>query len=112
MIRILKDSNKVNVFLTLLFSIGIAVSAYVLYRMPGNLMIPYGYGSVFSTVYIVVGVSFAIGMLAITQALRYKKELIVYRDRESELKQGEQGTSDSEKGIISVENIKASLRTA
>ena len=110
MIKTLKDSNRINILLTILFSIGIAVSAYVLYRLPGNLMIPNV--SVFSTAYIVVGISFAIGMIAITQALKYKKELIVYRDRESELKNAENGTSDAEKGTISVENIKIALRTA
>lgn len=110
MIKILKDSNRISILLTILFSIGIAVSAYVLYRLPSNLMI--SNVSVFSTAYIVIGISFVIGMIAITQALRYKKELIVYRDRESELKNGENGTSDAEKGTISVENIKISLRTA
>lgn len=112
MIRTFKDSNKINVLLTILFMAGIAVSAYVLYRLPNNLLLPYGYESVFSTTYVVVGLSFLVGVVAITQALRYKKELIVYRDRVTELSQSEMDTSDSNKSTISVESLKAALRTA
>jgi methyl-accepting chemotaxis protein len=90
--------------------VGIAASAYILYRLPNNLMLPYGYESVFNTTYLVVGLSFLIGVVAVSQALRYKKELIVYRDRVTELNQSDRD-ADSDKSTISVESIKAALRT-
>lgn len=111
MIKELKDSGKINLLLTLLFVIGIAVSAYLLFRLPGNLMIPYGYESVFNAVFIVVGLTLVIGAVTVSQALRYKKELIVYRDRVTELNQADQDAANST-STISLENVKSALRTA
>jgi len=111
MIKELKDSGKINILLTLLFVIGIAVSAYVLYGLPTDLMIPYGYESVFNTVFIVVGLTFIVGAVSITQALRYKKELVVYRDRVTEMNQADLDAANST-STISVEKIKTALSTA
>lgn len=111
MIKELKDSGKINILLTLLFVIGVAVSAYVLFRLPSNLMIPYGYESVFNTVFIVVGITFTIGAITLTQALRYKKEMIVYRDRVTEMNQADQDGA-SAANSINVDNIKSALNTA
>lgn len=111
MIRTFKDPNKVNLLLTVLFFLGIAVSAYLLFRLPNNLRIPHGYESVFNPVFIAVGLSFLIGIIAINQAMRYKNELIVYRDRATETNQSNT-ESDESKSTISVESIKAALRTA
>ena len=111
MIKAFKVSSKINLILTILFTIGIAVSVYILYRLPGNLQIPYQYESTFNAVYWVVGLSFLIGLLAVTQAMRYKKELIVYRDRVTELNQ-DRDASNGELGSISLESITAVLRTA
>jgi transcriptional regulator with GAF, ATPase, and Fis domain len=112
MIRILKDSNRINLLLTVLFLIGVIVSAYILYRLPSNLLIPYGYESTFNTAYIVVGITFLLGIVAVTQALRYRNEIIVYRDRKNEIMQSDQDASNSGKSTISVESIEAALRTS
>lgn len=112
MIRTFKDSNKINLLLTVLFLVGILVSAYTLYRLPSNLLIPYGYESVFNTAYLVIGITFIIGVFGLTQAMRYKKELIVYRDRKNEMSQADQNASDSSKSTIGIESINAALRTA
>jgi len=111
MIRELRDSGKINILLALLFVLGIAVSAYLLYRLPNNLMIPYGYESVFNTVFLVVGFTLIIGAVTVTQALRYKKELVVYRDRVTEMNQADQDAANSA-STINAENIKTALRTA
>src|SRR5688572_7240829 len=105
MIKTFKDSSKINLILTVLFVVGIALSAYALYRLPSNLMIPYGYEAVFNATYLIVGLSFLLGLVAVTQAMRYKKELIVYRDRVTESGQGDQDASDS-KNTISIETVK------
>jgi methyl-accepting chemotaxis protein len=111
MIKELKDSGKINILFTVLFVIGIAASAYVLFRLPSNLMIPYGYESVFNTVFIVVGFTLAIGAITLAQALRYKKEMIVYRDRVTEANQADQDGA-SAANSINVDNIKSALNTA
>jgi methyl-accepting chemotaxis protein len=112
MIKTFKDSNKVNLILTVLFLVGIIVSAYILFRLPNNLLIPYGYESVFNTAYIVIGITFIIGIAGITQALRYKSELIVYRDRKNDASLEGQNAADSGKSTISVDSINAALRSA
>jgi hypothetical protein len=111
MIKTFKDSSKINLILTVLFVVGIALSAYVLYRLPNNLMIPYGYESEFNAIYLIVGLSFLVGLVAVTQAMRYKKEIIVYRDRTTESSQADQDASEA-KNTISVDNVKNALRTA
>jgi methyl-accepting chemotaxis protein len=112
MIKTFKDSNKVNLILAVLFLVGIIVSAYILFRLPNNLLIPYGYESVFNTAYLVIGITFIIGVAGITQALRYKRELIVYRDRKNDLSQDGQNGSDSGKNTISVNSINVALHSA
>lgn len=112
MIKAFKDSNKVNLTLAVLFLVGILVSAYILFRLPNNLLIPYGYESVFNTAYLVVGITFILGIAGITQALRYKKELIVYRDRKNDTTIDGQSATEAGKSSISVENINAALRTS
>jgi len=112
MIKIFKDLSKINLLLTVLFLLGIIVSAYFLYSLPSDLLIPYGYESVFNTAYIVIGISFAIGIAAIVQAMRYRQELIVYRDRVNEMGKSDQDAANSNKSTISVESIETALRTA
>jgi hypothetical protein len=111
MIRTFKDPNKVNLLLTILFLAGMGVSVYVLFRLPNNLRIPYGYESSFNTLFITVGITFLIGIVAISQAMRYRKELIVYRDRVSDTNQSDTDNADATKGTISADGVKAALRT-
>lgn len=112
MIRTFKDSNKINLILSILFIAGIAASGYVLYRLPANLMTPHGFQPVFNNLYLVIGISFSIGVAAITQAMRYKKELVVYRDKKNETSQSDLDSSESAKSTISLETIKVALRIA
>src|SRR5262245_11106904 len=93
MIKAFKDSFKANLILTALFFAGIAVSAFVLYRLPHNLMLSYGFESAFTTVYVVVTVTFLLGIAVISQAMKYKKELVVFRDRTNEMAQADMDTA-------------------
>jgi methyl-accepting chemotaxis protein len=110
MIKVFTDRLKASLILTALFFAGIAVSAYVLFRLPYNLMIPYGFESYFNTVYIVVGITFIAGIVALSQAMKYKKEVIVYRDRSLDSARQEGGASSESKDAITIEGIKTSLR--
>lgn len=112
MIRAFKDPLKVNLILTSLFFVGIAASAYVLYRLPSNLMIPYGYESTFNTVYVIVAATFLVGIAVLSQAMKYKKELVVFRERTNEMNQAELDAAAENKSTITVEGVKASLASA
>jgi methyl-accepting chemotaxis protein len=112
MIKAFKDSFNVNLVLTSLFFLGIAVSAYLLYRLPHNLMLPYGYESDFNLVYIVVAFTFLLGIGIISQALRYKKELVVFRERTDEMIQADLDAAADKSGAITIDGVKAALNTA
>ena len=70
MIRAFKDLFKVNIILSALFYAGIAVSAFMLYRLPSKLMLPYGHESTLAAVYTVIAVTFILGIAAVSQAMR------------------------------------------
>lgn len=112
MIKEFKDSGKLSILLTILFLVGVLVSAYLLFRLPGDLLIPYGYESVFNTVYITIAITFVLGATALSQSLRYKKELIVYRDKSTETNASRSDSSQGERSTISVESVKAGLSNA
>lgn len=112
MIRAFKEPLKVNLILTALFFAGIAVSAFMLYRLPSNLMIPYGFESSFTAVYVTVAVTFIIGIAALSQAMKYKKELVVFRERTSEMTQADQDAAAENRSTITIEGIKSSLASA
>jgi hypothetical protein len=112
MIKAFKDSGRLSLLLTILFLIGGLVSAYVLFRLPSNLLIPYGYESVFNTAYLVIGITFILGAVALSQSLRYRKELVVYRDKSIDTNAVNVDGSSGDKSSISVESITAALRSA
>ena len=107
-----KDLFKVNLILTALFYAGIAGSAFLLYRLPQNLMISYGYESVFITLYSVIAITFILGIVVISQAMRYKKELVVYRERTNEMNQADLDAASENRGNITLDGVKTSLNSA
>lgn len=109
MIKAFKDSFKVNLILTALFFLGIAISAYLLYRLPHNLMLPYGYDSTFNMVYVSVAFTFLLGIAVISQAMRYKKELVVFRERTDEMIQADLDASSDKAGVITIDGVKSAL---
>lgn len=112
MIKAFKDSFNVNLLLTSLFYLGIAVSAYLLYRLPHNLMLPYGYDSDFNLVYISVALTFILGVGVISQTMRYKKELVVFRERTDEMIQADMDAAADKTGVITVDGVKSALSSA
>lgn len=112
MIKAFKDQLKVNLFLTVLFYAGIAASIYALYRLPNNLMIPYGFESAFTSVYITVAITFLFGIGAISQAMKYKKELVVFRDRTSDVSQAETDSANESRSTITIEGVKNAVSGA
>jgi methyl-accepting chemotaxis protein len=109
MSRTAKDSYKLNLLLTSLFILGGAVSAYFLYQLPNAVNTPYGYESEYSIVYLTVGATFLLGILVLTQAMAYKRELIVYRDKSIEQTKADQEATD-QKNRISIEGVTQALQ--
>lgn len=106
------DRYKVNLILTVLFIIGIGISLYQIYSLPSDLRIADGYQPEFFKVYLAIGATFLLGALALTWALRYKKEVLVFRDRVTEAELAEQDADQAGKTTISLETVKNSLNQA
>jgi len=110
MTGIFSDRYKLSLVLASLFIVGIGVSLYYIYSLPFELRLSSGYGAAFSPVYIALGITFLIGSAALIMALRYRKELIVFKDRDQETiasqQDGDQtsATTISLSGIVSILN--------
>lgn len=111
MIKALKDSYKLNLLLTAIFILGGAISAYFLYRLPAAINTPYGYESEFYIVYLSAGLTFLFGILVLTQAMAYKRELIVYKDKSIEQTKAEQEATE-QKNRISIDGVTQALQHA
>jgi methyl-accepting chemotaxis protein len=68
-----------------------------------------GYGVAFSPVYIALAITFTLGCIAVIMALRYRKELIVYKDRELETNAAQQEADQANKTTISLAGITSIL---
>jgi len=96
--HLFKDRLRSSHILTALFFLGVLVSVYFLYRIPSTLYLTDGFARL-ATPYIVIAITFVLGIVALVFALEYKKELIVMRDRivssrdEAEAKQSSQAAS-------------------
>jgi len=110
MTGIFSDRYKLSLLLASLFMLGIGVSLYFIYSLPHALRLSSGYGAAFGSVYLALGVTFLLGCIALIMALRYRKELIVFKDRDLEAsaahQQGDEAstTSISLSGIVSILN--------
>lgn len=113
MTGLLNDRYYLNLLLGALFVLGIGLSLYFIYSLPDSLHLTGGFQPEFIPVYIVVGLTFITGALAVLSALRYQKEVIVFRDRITDI-----GKTDGENGdqagktTISLESVKSNLQQA
>src|SRR5687768_17876673 len=88
------DRYYLNMILGVLFVLGIGFSLYVIYSLPDDLHLASGFQSEFITVYAVLGLTFITGTFALLSALRYKKEIVVFRDRITDANRSEEHTSE------------------
>ncbi|MBL0740872.1 GAF domain-containing protein [Chryseolinea lacunae] len=112
MTGILNDRYKISLMLATLFVLGAGVTLYLIYSLPGGLQLARGYEPEFLNVYIAIGVTFLIGALSLNNALRYKQEIIVFRDRALEDSLAQQEAAQAGKTTISLETVTASLTHA
>jgi GAF domain-containing protein len=108
-----QDRYYLNLILTVLFILGIGASLYYIYSLPAALRLSSGYQPQFLHVYVVTGLTFVVGVLSLVWALRYKKEIIVFRDKiidaaEAKKEEAEQAGRTT----INLDSIKASLNAS
>ncbi|MCA4899438.1 MAG: hypothetical protein ACK514_10865 [Bacteroidota bacterium] len=112
---ILKDPRKLSLLVAVLFCLGILISAYFLFTLPSELKLQGGLTdamrttSIFATTFSVVVVTFLIGVLAINQAMRIKREIIVFKERENTAAQ-EQATKEEQAFTIDMQAFKNAIK--
>lgn len=112
MIHLFKDHFRTGQVLAILFLIGITLSLYEIYSLPSGLSLTAGYGTAFLPVYVVIALTFLLGLGTIFFSLYGKKELIVFRDKKLEDQLSEQENAGSGQSTISLEGVKEKLRSA
>jgi GAF domain len=104
MISLFTDRYKISLLLAVLFILGVGVSLYIIYSLPHGLQLAQGYEPAFTKVYAVIGLTFAAGALSLLNALRYRKELVVFRDRTLEAAVARQEADQAGKTTISLDS--------
>lgn len=110
MITIFKNRYKLSLTLATFFILGIAVSLFAIYSLPLSLRLADGYQPEFLNVYIVIAATFAAGALGLIVALRYKREVVIFRDRSIEAAANSKQETEQGKTTISLEGVIASLQ--
>lgn len=111
MTGLFNDRYNLNLILAVMFVLGIGFSLYAVYSLPASLSLSEGFQSEFIDVYVLLGITFVIGVSVAVMALRYKKEIVVFRDRriETEDEKREQA-EQAGKTTISLESVKNTLQ--
>ncbi|HEY9006373.1 GAF domain-containing protein [Ohtaekwangia sp.] len=110
MTGLFNDRYYLNLILAVLFTAGIGVSLYLIYSLPANLNLADGYQPDFFNIYLALVLTFALGALTLTMALRYKKEVVVMRDRILDAAAAEREAAEQAgKTTISLDTVKNNL---
>jgi putative methionine-R-sulfoxide reductase with GAF domain len=103
---------NLNVMLAVLFIVGIGASFYFIYSLPSSLNLSFGYQPEFLLVYLVVSATFIIGILTMIFAMRYKREIVIFRDKIIDKAEVKRETEQSGKTTISLESVQSALGIA
>lgn len=109
MISLFNDRYKLSLLLAVIFVLGIGASLYNIYSFPQGLQLAQGYEPAFTKVYAVLGITFLTGALSLLNALRYRKELVVFRDRTLAASAAKQEAEQAGKTTISLDSVLAML---
>lgn len=112
MISLLKNHYKVSLALATFFMLGMALSLYGIYSLPNSLRLADGYQPEFLNVYLAFALTFLFGALALVLALRYKKEVIIFRDRSIEASTLKKQETEQGKTTISLATLISNLAQA
>jgi putative methionine-R-sulfoxide reductase with GAF domain len=103
---------NLNVMLAVLFIVGIGASFYFIYSLPSSLNLAFGFQSQFLLVYVVVSATFIVGILALIFAMRYKREIVIFRDKIIDTTEVKRESEQAGKTTISLDSVKSALATA
>lgn len=112
---ILKDPRKLSLLVAALFCLGILISAYFLFTLPSELKMQGGLTdamrttSIFATTFSVVVITFLLGVLAINQAMRVKREIIVFKEKENAVEK-QDATKAAQDSAIDMQAFKNAIK--
>lgn len=109
MIRVFKDPYKLSLLLSAIFFAGILATFYVLYSTSHTQLTGEGEDN-WSLTYLVTALAFLAGCAALFTALKYKKEIVVFREKTLDASQAEKDAALDAANTISLETVKASLQ--
>ena len=112
MTSLFTDRYKLTLMLSSIFIVGVGYSLYSIYSLPNGLQLASGFEPQFMRVYIIVGGTFLLGALTLLYALRYKKEVVVFRDRALEASVSQHDADNAGKSTISLDTIIQTLNQA
>jgi hypothetical protein len=112
MTGLMNDRYKVGLILAVLTVLGFGTSLYFIYSLPEGLRLADGYQPEFTSVYIVISITFLIGAVSLLSALKYSKEVIVYRDKKMDKSLSDEQSGQASKSSISLDLVKISLNPA
>jgi putative methionine-R-sulfoxide reductase with GAF domain len=113
MIQNFVNRFNLNLLLTVLFIAGIGASLYVIYSLPVSLRLADGYQPEFIRVYLVTGATLFVGLITLTSSLRYKKEVIVFRDKVIDKEEAQREAAEQAgKTTINLDVVRNSLSAA
>jgi methyl-accepting chemotaxis protein len=98
--------------LSSIFIAGVGYSLYSIYSLPHGLHLSSGYEPQFTRIYVIIGGTFLLGALTLLYALRYKKEVVVFRDKALETSVGNLDSDNTNKTTISLDQVIQSLNQA
>jgi putative methionine-R-sulfoxide reductase with GAF domain len=110
MIDVFKDRYRLGLIMATLFLIGIAASIYQIYKLPHTLMLPDSSHPALFNVYVVLGITFLIGVLTLWSVLNHRNEVIVYRDKQQDIDIYGKESAESAAQTISLDQMRESLK--
>ncbi|MDL5048754.1 GAF domain-containing protein [Oscillatoria amoena NRMC-F 0135] len=97
-------SRHISMTLATLFMVGLVLAFYTLYRSEAQ--------GIPNRFYLLIGISSLVGASALVIALTSRNELVVYQERKKTDLETAQSDSDSTHKTISVESVKAAIKSA
>jgi methyl-accepting chemotaxis protein len=98
--------------LSALFILGIGFSLYSIYSLPYGLRLADGYQPAFTSVYLTVGGTFLLGAVTLWASMRYRKELIVFRDRTLDTGADQHQQNQEGKTTITLDSVVSTISTS
>jgi hypothetical protein len=118
LIQTLKDPNKLSLLLAALFFVGTLYSAYVLFTLPHDLVFKGGMTSsglaagVYGKVFTVIIITFGLGAFAINASVKAKKEIVVFKEKKSEVETNIAGGTESKQSSLDIQAFAKAVKEA